>query len=107
MIAIDGEAGALADQDAVGFFRGNELLRHRDGLVEHVMENLQARIEDQEETDAGFVEDGAEIFLVGPERNCGRLHGGEIVQLKKDALADEADAIEEALEALDLHPAGL
>ena len=64
MILVERKAGALADQDAVGLLRREELLRHRLGLVQHVVEDLELRIEHQKEADRGLIEDRPDEGLV-------------------------------------------
>src|SRR5262245_39208840 len=58
------------------------------------MEDFQPGIVDQEEADAGFVEDRAHEGLVGRESR--RLHLAEIVELEQDTLVAEREPVGEA-----------
>ena len=71
LVAVEGKAGARADQNSIGLFDPHEPIGKVHGLVQHEVEDLQSCIVDEEETDAGFVENRTDELLVGPERPGG------------------------------------
>src|SRR5690349_9607497 len=89
---VEGKAGALADEDMARGFARKEAVSGRLGLIKQEMKDLQPLVEDQQEPDAGFVEDRTQELLVLSQKFRGRLDPRQIVQRKRHALAGKRDA---------------
>jgi hypothetical protein len=100
VIAIEREAGAFADRDAIGEPGPRKFVGDRNGLVQNIMEDLEFWIVDQEEAHGGFVEDRTDVALVWTEHAGGRHDTREIVEFENDALAAERQPIHQAVELL-------
>ncbi len=72
MLVIKRVAGTTPDQNSIGELRGEQLVRDRHGLVQHVVKNPQLAVEDEKEANAGLVEYRAEILIVRSEGGLGR-----------------------------------
>src|SRR5690606_2418944 len=87
VLVIESKSGAPRNQNPVGELRREELVGHRNGLVENVVKQFQLSVEDEEETNTGLVEDRPEKSIVGAECACGRHDLRKIVQFEDDRSA--------------------
>src|SRR3954470_14560057 len=105
LVAIEREAGALADDDAVGVSGIEKLIRDLDGLVEDVVKHFELPIEYEEEAHRGFIEDRPQENLIGRQRTFWRPNLRQIVQLEYHILGAVGDAVHKWPEFLDLNAA--